>query len=340
MGLHALLGAANIEASTMTIRPADQSVIREAAEIIRRGGVGAFPTETVYGLGADVFNADAVARIFDIKGRPHFDPLIVHVSDFQFVDKLCGTIPVLAEKLMRKFWPGALTLVLSKKDIVPDIVTAGLPTVAIRMPNHPVAIELIRCSGTAIAAPSANPFEYLSPTTALHVQDQLGDRVDFILDAGACSIGIESTILDLSGDIPTLLRPGGITLEEMDEIIGPIALHRGDGMEKPKSPGLLSQHYSPRTPIRMLGSLPLNSHEKKGLLAFKSVPMPGLFEMTEVLSLTGDLREAAINLFSCLHRLDHAGLDRIYVEPVPEIGLGQAIMDRLRRACSAKTEIH
>jgi len=324
----------------MTIRPVDPAVIREAAEIIRRGGVGAFPTETVYGLGADVFNAGAVARIFDIKGRPHFDPLIVHVSDFEFADKLCSTIPVLAEKLMRKFWPGALTLVLPKKDIVPDIVTAGLPTVAIRMPNHSVAIELIRCSGTAIAAPSANPFGYLSPATALHVAAQLGDKVDFILDAGACSIGIESTILDLSTDIPTLLRPGGITLEEIEQVIGPIALHRGSGREKPKSPGQLSQHYSPRTPIRLLDGLPLNPDEKKGLLSFKSLPNQGIFEMTEVLSLSGDLREAAINLFSCLHRLDHAGLDRIYVEPVPELGLGQAIMDRLRRACSAKTETH
>ena len=321
----------------MTIRHADQYVIREAAEMIRRGGVGAFPTETVYGLGADVFNAGAVARIFEIKGRPHFDPLIVHVGDFRFVEKLCSNLPAFAEKLMLKFWPGALTLVLPKKGIVPDIVTAGFPTVAVRMPNHPVAIELIRCAGTAIAAPSANPFGYLSPTTALHVEDQLGDKVDFILDAGACSIGIESTILDLSGDIPTLLRPGGITREEIEEAIGPIALHRGSGREKPKSPGQLSQHYSPHTPIKILNNQTFEPNEKRGLLAFKSLPSQVTFEMTEVLSLSGDLREAAINLFSCLHRLDKAGLDMIYVERVPEIGLGKAIMDRLRRACSSRT---
>jgi len=324
----------------MTSNSEIQSALKKASGIIRRAGLVAFPTETVYGLGADAFNPSAVARIFEVKNRPHFDPLIVHIADFESLEKIADKISPLAQKLMKSFWPGPLTLVLPKKAVIPDIVTAGLPTVAVRIPNHPVALELIRLADVPIAAPSANPFGYLSPTTALHVESQLGDKVDFILDAGACSIGIESTILDLSGDTPTLLRPGGVTLEALEAVMGPISLHRGDGMEKPKAPGLLSQHYSPRTPIRMLGSLPLNAHEKKGLLAFKSLPKAGIFEMTEVLSSAGDLSEAAINLFSCLHRLDQAGLDRIYVEPVPEMGLGKAIMDRLRRACSAKTEIN
>lgn len=312
----------------------NDSAIRGAAEVIKRGGLVAFPTETVYGLGADAFNAAAVARIFEVKNRPRFDPLIVHVADFNCVEKITKNISPLAQKLMSKFWPGPLTLILHRKDIIPDIVTAGLSTVGIRMPNHPVALELIRSAGVPIAAPSANPFGYLSPTTAAHVTQQLGGKVDFILDSGKCFIGIESTILDLSGALPKLLRPGGIPLEEIEQVIGTISFDERTEMAKPMSPGQLPQHYSPRTPIKLLDGNEVQANQIRGLLAFKSPRNQELFKVTEILSTSGDLKEAAVNLFSCLHRLDKAGLDMIYAEPVPEIGLGKAIMDRLRRACS------
>src|SRR4030043_456807 len=200
----------------------DNELIQHAAEIIKRGGIVAFPTETVYGLGADAFNPLAVARGFEVKGRPYFDPLIVHVANNTDLDYLVVEIPSNAKKLMERFWPGPLTVVLLKKENVPDIVTAGLPAVAIRMPKHSMTLSLIELAGSPIVGPSANPFGYLSPTTAEHVQDQLGDQIDFILDGGSCEVGVESTILSFFKKRPMLLRPGGVPLEEIEPIIGKV----------------------------------------------------------------------------------------------------------------------
>ncbi len=317
----------------MNLVTATSEAIARGAEIIRSGGLVAFPTETVYGLGADAFNALAVARIFEVKDRPQFDPLIVHVAEKKMVDALCTAVSDRAQTLIDRFWPGPLTLVLPKRDVVPDIVTAGLPTVAVRMPAHPVALMLIEQSRTPIAAPSANPFGYLSPTSAEHVAEYLGDKVDLILDGGPCPIGVESTVLDVTQPEATVLRPGGLPVEEIERAIGEVRMVTGD-VDEPQSPGQLPHHYAPRTPIHILtaNEWPVETGKKIGLLAFRRPDRTGPFTLVEVLSEKGDLREAAARFFSCLHRLDKAGLDLIVAEPVPEVGLGRAIMNRLSKA--------
>lgn len=314
----------------MIITPATPENIRKAAEIIRNGGLVAFPTETVYGLGADALNSAAVSRIFEAKDRPFFDPLIVHISLFSDLARLVRDPDEKALKLAEKVWPGPLTIVLQKSGIVPDIVTAGLPTVAVRMPANDIARELIKQSGTAIAAPSANPFGYISPTTAEHVRDQLGSRVDMILDGGNCSIGIESTIIKFVNG-PAVLRYGGLSIEEIEKITGKIQSSIIES-EKTESPGQLPYHYSPSTPVILVDEIYSLRGERSGLLAFtppeRNIPVKKI----EILSHNGDLREAAANLFSSLHALDAACLDVIYAEKVPLHGLGRAIMDRLTRA--------
>ena len=315
----------------------DSESIRLAAEIIRGGGLVAFPTETVYGLGADALNPEAVAKIFEAKQRPSFDPLIVHIATRAALDRLVETISLGDHRLMDALWPGPLTLILPKRESVPDIVTAGLPTIAIRMPVHPVAQALIREAGAPIAAPSANPFGYVSPTCAQHVLHGLGDRVDLILDGGSCPIGVESTIVSMNGTWPELLRPGSVTLAEIRKVIGP-AVHAAVSQTM-VAPGQLPRHYATRTPVTILrvqGAKPVvQGHERAGLLAM-SAPrhVDDRFCASEVLSPSGDLREAARNLFAALRRLDALGLDRLYAEPCDERGLGLAIMDRLRRCAS------
>jgi len=315
--------------------------IQQAAEIIKRGGIVAFPTETVYGLGADAFNPLAVARIFEVKRRPYFDPLIVHVASPADVKKLVKGIPSNAIKLIKSFWPGPLTVVLLKGEDFPDIVTAGLPTVAIRMPSHPMALSLIKESNCPIAAPSANPFGYLSPTTADHVREQLDDQVDLILDGGPCPIGVESTIISFLEERPRLLRPGGVSLEEIESIIGKVEISPIEN-DIPSAPGMLPKHYAPRTPIVLdwdKKNLDLLEDKKIGFLAFQEPKRYLKFHSIEVLSKQGDIREAAANLFAAIRRLDAMDLDLILAEPISEIGLGRAIMDRLRRA-STKEEIN
>ena len=315
----------------MNLVTATSQAIKEAGAVIRDGGLVAFPTETVYGLGADALNPLAVVRIFEVKNRPSFDPLIVHISELSYLEKLSSSIDRKARKLIERFWPGPLTIVVAKRDTLPDIVTAGLSTVAIRMPDHPVALNLIREAKTPISAPSANPFGYLSPTTAEQVKEQLGDKIDVILDNGKTPLGIESTVIDLTGQLPIILRPGGVPVEEIEEIIGDIKISKGYS-KRPHSPGQFPRHYSPRTPIKVLNSRKLKTPKKAGLLAFKSPQKKLSYKIVEVLSSSGDLREAAANLFSSLHKLDKAGLDIIFAEPLPETGLGRAIMDRLHKA--------
>lgn len=311
-------------------------IIGQAAEIIKRGGIVAFPTETVYGLGADAFNPIAIARIFEVKKRPYFDPLIIHIARPADLEKIVLNIPSKAKKLIDRFWPGPLTLVLPKRQKVPDIVTAGLPTVAVRIPSHPIALELIELADCPIAAPSANPFGYLSPTTAQHVREQLGDEVDLILDGGPCEVGVESTIVSFGEGGPRLLRPGGIPLEEIESVIGKVVVGAMNN-EQPSAPGILPKHYAPRTPILLDWSekdVANYGNRKVGLLAFDKISPSLKFIHVEVLSKKGDLREAAANLFSSIRRLDALHLDLILAESVPETGLGRAIMDRLRRASS------
>ena len=330
--------ATNLPKGTI-LAASDSEAIRLAAKIIKAGGLVAFPTETVYGLGCDARNAGAVAKVFEAKQRPQFDPLIVHIADREQLDTVVESLPRLAQQLMDLFWPGPLTLVVAKQAAVPDLVTAGLPTVAVRMPNHPVAQALIREAGTPIAAPSANPFGYVSPTTAQHVADGLGSTVDVILDGGACSIGVESTIVLLVGSEPELLRPGSITIEQLSAVVGPIRRFLAL-TEKPVAPGQLTRHYATKTPLTILASdgvLPaLRSNQRVGILQFtQGKDIDTSFAAIEVLSPTGDLREAAQNLFAALRRLDSLGLEGIYAEPCKESGLGLAIMDRLRR-CAAR----
>ena len=318
----------------------DNQIIRQAAEIIKRGGIVAFPTETVYGLGADAFNPLAVARIFEVKRRPYFDPLIVHVASPSNVEELAKEIPSNVKKLIERFWPGPLTMVLLRKENIPDIVSAGLPTVAIRMPNHPMALALIIECRCPIAAPSANPFGYLSPTTADHVREQLGGQVDLILDGGPCPVGVESTILSFLEEKPRLLRPGGVPLEEIESIMGKVEISPIE--EKPSAPGMLLRHYAPRTPIVLdwdKKDLHFYEDKKIGLLVLQKPKNNVQFHSVEVLSKKGDLREAAANLFSAIRRLDALNLDLIVAEPITEVGLGRAIMDRLRRATSKWEQI-
>jgi L-threonylcarbamoyladenylate synthase len=303
-----------------------------AAGILREGGIVAFPTETVYGLGAATFDEKAVARVFEVKQRPGFDPLIVHVSGPEQLPDLVKEPPEAVEMLIERFWPGPLTLILPKAPTVPDLVTAGLSTVAVRMPRHPMALDLIERAGTPVAAPSANPFGYVSPTKAEHVIRHLGDQVDMVLDGGPCTVGLESTVLSLAGSRPAILRAGGIARENIEQVLGDKVEH-APAADVIAAPGQTPRHYSPQTPIILASSGDdVPSGSRVGRLCFGSQGSTDCYGAVENLSTNGDLREAAINLFAALHRLDALDLDVIVADTVPETGLGAAIMDRLRRA--------
>jgi L-threonylcarbamoyladenylate synthase len=313
----------------------DPAAVREAAAVLRRGGLVAFPTETVYGLGADAFNPVAVARVFEVKARPSFDPLIVHLADAADLARVSPSEDPRVRRLAERFWPGPLTLVLPRRREVPDLVTAGLDTVGVRVPAHPAAHALIAAAGTPVAAPSANPFGYVSPTTAAHVAGLLGGSVDLVLDGGPCVVGVESTILSLAGDVPLVLRPGGVPREALEEALGH-SLDVAGPAERPTAPGQLLKHYATRTPLRILAG-PAGPAPRReglvGLLAWSEAPTGG-YAAAEVLSPDGSKETAAARLFAALRRLDDAGLDLILAEPCDETGLGHAIMDRLRRAAA------
>lgn len=313
--------------------------IARAAELLQSGEIVAFPTETVYGLGANVYDAGAVARIFEVKGRPKHDPLIVHIADIDTLQELCElTVPQRAAvEMLKGYWPGPLSLVLPRSRAVSDLVTAGLDSVAVRMPANPVALELIRACGFPIAAPSANPFGYVSPTTAQHVADSLANKVPLILDGGPCEIGVESTVLSLTGENPVLLRPGAVTLEELERVFcREIQVSGGgDGAER-LSPGMLDSHYKPSTPIRFLEELDLERCPPRvGLIRFsgsQSKAAGVAYAVVLTLSSRGDLGEIASKLFAALRKLDQMALDLIVVDSCAQTGLGRAIMDRLTRA--------
>lgn len=304
-----------------------------AAQLLREGKLVAFGTETVYGLGANATDATAVAKVFAAKGRPSFDPLIVHVASRDAVRDVVATFPPAAERLAEAFWPGPLTLVLPKRDTIPDLVTSGRPTVGVRVPAPETTRRLLAEAGIPIAAPSANVFGRISPTTALHVAEQLGDSIEYILDCGPCGVGIESTVLDLTEETPMLLRPGGTTLEEIERVIGPVTLASKSEDGPQRAPGMLSRHYAPRTPLS-IGEAPREASGRLGLLSFRIPHDVTPFASVEILSPKGDLVEAATNFFAALRRLDSAGLDRIIATPFPEHGLGRALNDRLRRAAA------
>ncbi len=304
--------------------------IQKAAQLIRAGKLVAFPTETVYGLGANALDPKAVAEVFKAKERPSFDPLIVHIHNLNQLEMLTEKVDSRVFRLAEKFWPGPLTMVLPKSKAVPDIVTSGLPTVGIRMPNNNIALELIRQAGCPIAAPSANKFGRISPTKAQHVEKQL-QNVDFILDGGQTVVGIESTVIALHPDGFVILRQGIITKEDLETVL-PQSTQSIENDELISSPGHIKSHYSPTKPIYILNrNIKLTDTKNAAFLSFGSLPD---FEVKtiEYLSASGNLVEAAVNLFEKLHSLEESDCEFIIAEPVPEEGIGIAIMDRLRKA--------
>jgi len=313
--------------------------VQHAAEILARGGLVAIPTETVYGLAADALNPAAVLRIFEAKQRPHFDPLIVHVPDLESARELSSDMHPLAVRLAEAFWPGPLTLVVPKADRVPDLVTSGLDTVGLRVPAHPLTLELLRLCGRPLAAPSANPFGYVSPTAAAHVNAQLSERVDYILDGGPTQVGIESTIVGFEPDGLVVYRLGGLEVGAIESVIGKVRLAINQSSD-PKAPGQLLNHYAPRIPVHIFnGQIPDGWADKGfGIIALNTVPS-GLFPKEKrLLSIDGDLNEAARNLFAALRELGDMPLAGIVAVPLPEVGLGPAMNDRLRRAAGPRPQ--
>jgi L-threonylcarbamoyladenylate synthase len=317
------------------------SPIQRAAEILRQGGLVAFPTETVYGLGADATNANAVQRIFAAKGRPADHPLIVHLADGTQVERWARELSAPARRLADAFWPGPLTLIVQRAPGVLDAVTGGQDTVGLRVPRHPVALELLRCFGGGVAAPSANRFGRVSPTCAQHVKSELGDRVELILEGGACDVGLESTIVDCSSPEPVILRPGAITREMIEAELGQDAPERATG--DVRAPGLLPSHYAPRAQVLLAtrdeaarGARAASAEGRRaGVLSSEPVAVPP--EVVQ-LEFPCELEEAARLLYARLREADERALDVLFVVPPPEVGVGRAIADRLRRAAAPRPE--
>lgn len=329
----------------MILAANDENIAR-AADILRGGGLAAFPTETVYGLGADAFNSKALARVFAVKNRPRFDPLIVHIALLDTLNTICNleklskTARQNLKTLASNFWPGPLTIILPKNHCVPGIATAGLDTVAVRFPSHGVALKLIASSTGAIAAPSANPFGRLSPTRAEHVALHLEDKIDVILDGGPCGVGVESTVLDLCAPTPRILRHGGLCAEELQKVC---VVETASQIPSEKSPGQLPSHYAPKTELIIFeqgAEPPLEAvtGQETAVIYFSrggrqdSRQSAAAGKKQFFLSETGSTAEAAARLFELLHELDSQGLRRVYAEKAPESGLGMAINDRLNRA--------
>jgi len=309
-----------------------------SAELLKAGKLVAIPTETVYGLAADALNADAVAEIFRVKNRPSFDPLIIHLANADYLEKYVQTPDRIFTKLYERFSPGPISYVLAKKALIPDLVSAGHPTVALRFPAHPSAQALLNMLNFPLAAPSANLFGRVSPTSARAVAEQLGDNIDYILDGGQCTVGLESTIIDLSTVKPKVLRLGGLSLEELEDCLGEKITFTKNSSSNPKAPGMLSAHYSPGIPV-LFGHLgenlkKVNPARCGGISFCKAIDGIPL-ENQRILSVRGDLKEAAAKLFGSLRSFEKESIDFIVAEEFPSEGLGRAINDRLKRASAS-----
>lgn len=303
--------------------------IELAVQFLKRNELVAIPTETVYGLAANALNPEAIIKIFEVKQRPFFDPLIVHVHSVDEIQKYVTYVPMAVYELAKYF--SAITYVLPKKENIPDIVTSGHNTVGIRIPGHPLTLDLLKNLDFPLAAPSANPFGYISPTTAQHVLESLGGKIPYILDGGPCSIGVESTIISFETEIPTILRLGGTTIETIEEIIGKVDINTQSKVN-PESPGLLENHYAPHIPLYIQKYPPEYSYDEIGVIAFQHYHENVPIHQQYVLSPTGDLSEAAKNLFHALRKLDNMPIKAIVAEIFPDKNLGKAINDRLYRA--------
>ena len=302
---------------------------------LKRGEIVSIPTETVYGLAGNALKEESVDLIFNLKKRPAFNPLIVHIPDVNFLDRVAENIPDPAKLLANHFWPGPLTLILKKKASIPNRVTAGKDTVAVRVPNHPLTLELLKKLPFPLAAPSANPFGSISPTLAIHVYKYFGDKVPFILDGGSCKSGLESTIIGFENETPVLYRHGALALEKIKEVIGPVKeLIKND--QNPQAPGMLSKHYAPQTETirseNILETIANFPNKKIGVLSFQKIELSEEITHQEILSEKGNLEEAARNLYAALHHLDQLQLELIVVPYFPNHGLGKTINDRLQRA--------
>ncbi|GAA4003137.1 L-threonylcarbamoyladenylate synthase [Hymenobacter fastidiosus] len=309
--------------------------LAQAVRLLQADELVAIPTETVYGLAGNIFSPPAIARIFALKQRPLFNPLIVHIPSIRQLAELARYVPEKARWLAEAFWPGPLTLVLKKQPTVPDLITAGKDTVAVRVPNHPLVLALLAQVGFPLAAPSANPFGRISPTTAAHVEEYFGAALPMVLDGGDCERGIESTIVGFEGDEPVVYRLGSLAVEEIERVVGPVAI-KNKKEAAPDAPGMLSRHYAPATPTYLAadpGAFIARFADKKiGLLLFSKKVVGPFVDHQIVLSETGDLKEAASGLYGALHTLDKLGLDMIVAERMPDMGLGKSINDRLERA--------
>lgn len=311
------------------------SEITPAIQLLKEEQLVAIPTETVYGLAGNIYSEKAVNAIFEMKKRPHFNPLIAHFHHINQLDSLAQEIPDKAYKLAEKFWPGSLTLVLKKQKTIPNLITAGKDTVALRIPNHPLTLQLLRNLDFPLAAPSANPFGAISPTESQHVYDYFSHELPYILDGGACLNGIESTIVGFENNSPVIYRLGALSVEEIEEEIGIITIINHNE-KNPNAPGMLSKHYAPRTKTILTDTIELlfteNADKRIGVITFDKLHRSSNTLACEILSKTSDLKEAMSNLYSAMHRLDRMNLDIIIIEKFPNYSLGKSINDRLKRA--------
>lgn len=309
--------------------------ISKAVEILNNEDIVAIPTETVYGLAGNIYSDKAIRKIFEVKKRPLFNPLIVHLHSIEQLKEIVSEFPKKAQLLANAFWPGSLTLVLNKKQSVPDLITAGKKTVAVRIPNHPVAIKLLKELSFPLAAPSANPFNRISPTTALHVEGYFGNSIQMVLEGGECKNGLESTIIGFENSEPTLYRLGAVSIEEIENVVGKIVL-KNKKEKAPDAPGMLAKHYSPITKTYLVKDIEKFIADDKsksiGVISFSETVTASNIKHQVALSKSRDLNEAAFNLYSALHTLDHLNLDIIVAQKLPDHGLGKSINDRLERA--------
>lgn len=309
--------------------------INRAVEALLKDELVALPTETVYGLAANAYSDNALKKIFELKKRPLYNPLIVHIKSASYLDEIARNVPDKALQLAKTFWPGPLTLILKKKPQISNLITAGKDTVAVRVPNHPLILAVLEKLKFPLAAPSANPFGSISPTCAQHVLNYFGKSLELILDGGECERGIESTIIGFDGDIPIVYRHGSISIEDIEEVVGKIKVNIKDD-KQPNAPGMLSRHYSPSTDTYLTNNVEelvkYFMGRKIGLLLYKGEYLNCGIGVQEILSRNGDLKEASRNLYAALHRLDSANIDVIIAEILPDHGLGKTINDRLQRA--------